>query len=101
MPALDASLAALSFGSGHTASTPFKVIHDPDALPLEKQRSVMVDSIVAGARERKDAEPGLSEVGQQAFESVGFGDRLGQRGDVEVRTKWLEPVVQVSSLFLQ
>ena len=62
--------------------------------PLEQQRQELVDRVVGEARKNKKAP--LDEVGRQRFEQAGFRDLIDKKGDVEVETHWLKPVVQVS-----
>jgi len=61
---------------------------------LEQQRQGLVDQVVEEARKNKKAP--LDEVGRQRFEQAGFGDLIDKKGEVEVETHWLKPVVQVS-----
>ena len=62
--------------------------------PLEQQRQELVDRVVQEARKNKKAP--LDEVGRQRFDQAGFGDLIDKKGDVEVETHWLKPVVHVS-----
>lgn len=69
---------------------------------IEQQRQDLVGQVVQEARQNKKAP--LDEAGREIFEAAGFSDRIGAKGDVEVDTRWLKPVIQVSpfsfSLFL-
>lgn len=69
--------------------------HHPvsDLTPLEQQRQELVDRVVEEARKNKKAP--LDEVGRRRFEQAGFGDLIDKKGEVEVETHWLKPVVQV------
>jgi hypothetical protein len=67
--------------------------------PLEQQRQELVDRVVEDARKNKKAP--LDEVGRQRFEQAGFGDLIDKKGEVEVETHWLKPVVQVSHAGVQ
>jgi hypothetical protein len=67
--------------------------------PLEQQRQELVDWVVEEARKNKKAP--LDEVGRQRFEQAGFGDLIDKKGEVEVETHWLKPVVQVSHAGVQ
>lgn len=76
-----------------------KVSKDLTANPpvsegITSQRQEQVDGIVSKAREHKQGQPSLSEEGRRVFQQAGLGDNLEQGSSVEVRTKWLEPVVQ-------
>jgi hypothetical protein len=74
--------------------------HNPvsELTPLEQQRQELVDRVVEEARKNKKAP--LDEVGRRRFEQAGFGDLIDKKGEVEVETHWLKPVVQVSDTFV-
>jgi hypothetical protein len=61
---------------------------------LEQQREELVQRVVEEARKNKKAP--LDENGRRVFEQAGFGHLIDKKGDVEVETHWLKPVVQVS-----
>jgi len=61
---------------------------------IEQQRQDLVGQVVQEARQNKKAP--LDEAGREIFEAAGFSDRVGAKGDVEVDTRWLKPVIQVS-----
>lgn len=61
---------------------------------IEQQRQDLVGQVVQEARQNKKAP--LDEAGREIFEAAGFSDRIGAKGDVEVDTRWLKPVIQVS-----
>lgn len=68
-----------------------------EAAPtLAGLRQSLVDEIVADSRREGYYDARLSAEGKSIFKQAGFQDRIDQRGDVEVRTKWLKPVVQVN-----
>jgi hypothetical protein len=61
---------------------------------LEEQRQAMVMKIA----EESDTRPRkvLTEEGRRVFEKAGLSHKLGIKDTVDVRTRWLEPVIQVS-----
>jgi hypothetical protein len=60
---------------------------------LEQQRSELVGRIATEARANKTE---LDEAGRQVFRAAGFEDRIGTRGTVDVDTRVLKPIIQVS-----
>lgn len=66
---------------------------------LEQQRLGLVGEIANEARANK-AEP-LDEAGQRIFRDAGFENRIDAKGSVDVDTRWLKPVIQVSTVILQ
>jgi hypothetical protein len=66
---------------------------------LEQQRLGLVGEIANEARANK-AEP-LDEAGQRIFRDAGFENRIDANGSVDVDTRWLKPVIQVSAVILQ
>lgn len=79
-------------------------VHQPSPVPqtasgptaLEQQRQELVDRVVDEARKNKLAP--LDENGRRVFEQAGFGHLIDKKGDVEVETHWLKPVVQVGHI---
>ncbi len=71
-----------------------RVSYEPKSTAaLEAQRDESVATIAtAGPRNT------LSERGKAVFRAAGLGDKLGKTDTVDVHTKWMEPVVQVSTL---
>jgi hypothetical protein len=59
----------------------------------------LVGEIANEARANK-AEP-LDEAGQRIFRDAGFENRIDANGSVDVDTRWLKPVIQVSAVILQ
>jgi hypothetical protein len=68
----------------------------PESSTLKQQRQDLVGEVVEEARQNKKAP--LDEAGREIFEQAGFSDRIDTKGDVEVDTRWLKPVIQVSLL---
>lgn len=60
---------------------------------LEEQRQAMVLRIAE--EEASRPRPVLSEEGRRVFEKAGMTDRLGIKDTIDIRTRWLEPVIQV------
>lgn len=65
-------------------------------LPLEKQTEQLVEKVMAGAKERRARRGELNEFGRQIWEQASMRDLIGKEDTVDVETKWLPPVVQVS-----
>lgn len=61
---------------------------------LEEQRQAMVLKI-ADESDRRPRKV-LTEEGKRVFEKAGLSHKLGIKDTVDVRTRWLEPVIQVS-----
>jgi hypothetical protein len=57
----------------------------------------MVERIAEEARDRTEAQEEIAAAGRQVFRAAGLEATLDTRGTVDVGTRWLEPVVQVST----
>ncbi len=67
--------------------------YEPKTTPgLETAREDMTAAVITSSR--APSAP-LCEAGRQAFIAVGMGDKIGITNTVDVRTQWIEPVVQV------
>jgi hypothetical protein len=63
---------------------------------LERERESMVRRIATEADQRMRGEMGLNAFGVDVFNRSGLGEKVGLGSTVDVHTKWLAPVVQVS-----
>lgn len=63
---------------------------------LEASRADLLGRIAEGAQARAEKRGELSEEGKRAFEAAGFGADVGKKGTVEMHTKYVEPIIQVS-----
>ena len=61
---------------------------------LERARAKLVDRIVTDAQKRKAARGELSEEAKDMFHRAGLADGLDKAHTVEVKSKWIAPVVK-------
>jgi hypothetical protein len=73
-----------------------QMLHESSSL--KEQRQDLVGEVVEEARQNK--KPPLDEAGRETFKQAGFSERIDTKGDVEVDTRWLKPVIQVSLLYM-
>lgn len=66
---------------------------------LRSQRAGMVKRIAQEARNRTEAQGEIAAAGRQEFRAADMEATLDTRGTVDVGTRWMEPVVQVSAPF--
>lgn len=70
--------------------------YQPISTPaLEAARNETVAAIASSTGESRNT---LSQFGQGVFHAAGLGYKVGMANTVDVRTKWIEPVVQVRFL---
>lgn len=93
-----ANLSLHPYPSTTQSHIPLSSMNLTPGSDLTTQRNDLVHSIVSDAHGREGKRDKLSEFGKNVFEKAGMGGLVGQKGSVEVHTKWFEPVVQVRSL---
>lgn len=84
--------ATRDVGGKDVGAADASAIETGEPIALQRQREEMAQSIAAGARANRHE---VSEEGREVFGVAGMRDKLDQRGEVEVRTEWMKPVVQV------
>lgn len=67
---------------------------------LEEQQQAMVKECFEQAKANKEFGP-LSEFGIQTFGKASMGELVGKKDTVEIKTRWLTPIIQVSCIFLR
>jgi hypothetical protein len=77
-------------GSSETSSS-----YEPPEL--QRQRQQLAHRIADEARERNVQQEPLSEEGRKVFRAAGMQDTLATKGSIDVDTRWLKPVIQVSA----
>lgn len=86
-----------SLATTFTAVSAPTIPKDPSAPSLEVQRDQLVNKIATAAKARKAEHGELSEAGRAAFQAAGMDKEANTKGSLEVETRYLKPVVQVSS----
>ncbi|ORX37370.1 hypothetical protein BD324DRAFT_681266 [Kockovaella imperatae] len=66
----------------------------PHRQPLEESRRSLVESIIKETQERKAAKGDLTDEAREIFRRAGLEESLLKTNTVDIKTKWLEPVIQ-------
>lgn len=72
-----------------------KIAGKNDGKTLDESRKEMVDGLFASAKANKQHGP-LSKEGVEIFGKAKMADLVGKEDTVEIKTKWLKPIVQAS-----